>query len=548
MGKILTEFGTALPPAPRHSITVHAPGWQTVLRLMDLDPTLFMSFKSMYPRMIIHRDIQELAKVILTHAGVEEGTGCLLFSSLASATECVAYATSPSRKDPEGNPTALSPSDISIRIFDIDVRYYAVLFPAPKTPVVHPFWVHTGVGISSRRAEESLLHTALLREAPAGSAPPPTSPESPAHTLVRERIAGLLERAPAGPPRGAQVAPADVFLFPTGMAAIYAVHKYLLAAHGARSVLFGFAFHSTIHVFEDFGPGCTHLGRGDAAALDELEAHLKAEAVAGRRVQAVWAEFPSNPLLVSPDLARLRALADAHRVALVVDDTIGSFANVDVLGAADVVVTSLTKSFSGYADVMGGSAALNPSSPLYAELKALFAARYESELADGDAAALERNSRDYLARSAVLNANAEALAAHLHARAADPACSVARVHYPTTNASLAHYAARMRAPTPDFAPGHGCLLSVEFASVGAARAFYDALDVHQGPHLGAHLTLAMPYAKVIYGKQLAWAGEFGLLERQVRVSVGLEDTEALLGVFAAAVAAADAEEEAVLGS
>ena len=51
---------------------------------------------------------------------------------------------------------------------------------------------------------------------------------------------------------------------------------------------------------------------------------------------------------------RVRRLADQHDFLLVVDDTIGSFANVDVLDVADIVVTSLSKNFNGSADVLAG--------------------------------------------------------------------------------------------------------------------------------------------------------------------------------------------------
>jgi cystathionine beta-lyase/cystathionine gamma-synthase len=34
---------------------------------------------------------------------------------------------------------------------------------------------------------------------------------------------------------------------------------------------------------------------------------------------------------------------------------VGSFASVDVLDVADIIITSFTKSFSGLANVMGGS-------------------------------------------------------------------------------------------------------------------------------------------------------------------------------------------------
>ena len=43
---------------------------------------------------------------------------------------------------------------------------------------------------------------------------------------------------------------------------------------------------------------------------------------------------------------------------MVIDDTIGSFCNIDVSPVADVIMTSITKSLSGYANV---SPPLKPS-------------------------------------------------------------------------------------------------------------------------------------------------------------------------------------------
>jgi cystathionine gamma-synthase len=69
---------------------------------------------------------------------------------------------------------------------------------------------------------------------------------------------------------------------------------------------------------------------------------------------ALFTEFPSNPLLRTPDLERIRKLADKYDFCVVVDETIGNFINVNVLPYADVVVSSLTKVFSGDGNVMGG--------------------------------------------------------------------------------------------------------------------------------------------------------------------------------------------------
>lgn len=53
-------------------------------------------------------------------------------------------------------------------------------------------------------------------------------------------------------------------------------------------------------------------------------------------------------------MVRIRALADKYNFAVVVDETVGNFLNVHVLPYADVVVSSLTKVFSGDSNVMGG--------------------------------------------------------------------------------------------------------------------------------------------------------------------------------------------------
>jgi len=266
---------------------------------------------------------------------------------------------------------------------------------------------------------------------------------------------------------------------------------------------------------------------------------LKEEKKEGRKVQALWTEFPANPLLTSPDLTRLRKLADEYDFVLAVDDTIGSFCNVDLMGEADVVVTSLTKSFSGYADVMAGSVVLNPSSRIYPELKSLFEKNYVNDFYIGDAEALEENSRDYMSRSAILNNNAEKLVEYLQNLTSDPKSSVTKLYYPSVNPTVSNYQARMRQKTSDFTPGYGCLFSVEFDTVEQTKVFYDNLNVHQGPHLGAHLTLAIPYAKALYLKELDKVALYGMKETQVRIAVGLEETEILLEEFRIALKKAD---------
>lgn len=99
------------------------------------------------------------------------------------------------------------------------------------------------------------------------------------------------------------------------------------------------------------------MASGLDSDIDELEAILEKETSRDPStppILALFTEFPSNPLLRSPNLPRLRALADKYDFLIVIDESIGNFVNVEVLPYADIVVSSLSKIFSGVANVMGG--------------------------------------------------------------------------------------------------------------------------------------------------------------------------------------------------
>ena len=342
-------------------------------------------------------------KAVLQKSG-DMGKTCLLFPDAKAAQDCKSYVTSPDR-----GADALIRKDIVLCVFDVHVRLFAVIFTPEKLSHFMPFWNHTGSGISSRLAEDCLQQIDLLNVVHC-KAPPPVLSDVPAQTEIRRRIAGLLERAPVVP-RHDQVSPDDVYLFQTGMSARYHLQNYLREwRNSSTSVLIGPLYHSTVELFRFFEPGCKLLGLGSNQELDELEEFCKSEANHNRQVQTVWTEVPCNPLLgTADDLLRLRKLADTYHFILVVDDTIGSFCNIDLLSVADIIVTSLTETFSGSSNVMAGSIVLNPSTPLYATLKTIFQTHYENLLYNSDATVLEENSRDYLTRSLTLNSNTEQL-------------------------------------------------------------------------------------------------------------------------------------------
>ncbi|KAF1816803.1 cystathionine gamma-synthase, converts cysteine into cystathionine [Eremomyces bilateralis CBS 781.70] len=526
----------AIPPAPRHAVSTHLPGWDNVIRLGKKDPGLIAQFVNMYPRFVLHKDVKSLIASVLQHVK-SAGLFCFPFPSRKSAQEFVDYVTTSPRPD---GLDALDASEVTIRGFEIVNRLFFVFFPVTKIPLVMNFWTNTGLGTSSRLAEANLADGDKIQEVSISESLSHRSLESPAHEKLRNRIVDLLQRAPLDEARAKKVSPKDVFLYQNGMAAIFNVHDTLRRWKKlpSKTIMFGVPFHQTLRIFEYWGAGVELLPLG--AEYDELERILDSEAADGRPVQAIWAEIPSNPLLVTSDLKRLRSLADKHSCAFVIDDTVGSFSNVDVLGLADIILTSLTKSFSGYADVMGGSATLNPSSTIYEELRPLFEKNYETEMFSADAEVLFQNSEDYLKRSTTLNRNAESLVNYLQSLTKRSSSSVSRVFYPTVSSTRANFDALKRPATEEFEPGYGCLFSVELDTVEAVIAFYNNLHVHNGPHLGAHRTIALAYVKGLYLTELDRVAKWGLKESQIRISVGLEDSEDLLRAFKYAVQCADA--------
>ncbi len=311
----------------------------------------------------------------------------------------------------------------------------------------------------------------------------------------------------------------DVYIYPTGMSSIFNTHRVLMANRGEprKSICFGFPYIDTLKVLEKWGPGCLFYGNGSDSDLDDLERRL----VQGERYLALFTEFPGNPLLNTPNLIRIRSLADRYDFAVVVDETIGNFINVNTLARADVVVSSLTKVFSGDSNVMGGSAVYNPQGPMYQSLKKTLDIEYEDNYWAEDAVFMERNSRDFVSRIERVNVNAEAIA---HVLSSSPV--VKEVYYPKHRPSKVYYDQCRNANG-----GYGGLLSVTFRHVEEAVVFFDVLEVQKGPSLGTNFTLSCPFVILAHYNELEWAAQFGVDADLVRISIGLENTAELKSIF-----------------
>ncbi|KAH6637560.1 cystathionine gamma-synthase-like protein [Boeremia exigua] len=581
------EVGESLPPMTEHAVSVSLPTWRANIGYEEGEEWVVSKMKTGYPRFFIHKEIQRFAADIVEKYG-REGEGAMLFPTHCTAERAQEFIirTAADQDTSQVRIIDLVPAAEKARAEELNAispRISAVLYPLDLFKVAKQFWQHSGDGVSSRRAEYChhlfdngvLVDAASLNQQPARPCKGPRryqnkkasvdldapATQQDAETLtqfveqrfgrnldlsmtknaklaVRRRIAGSLTADVAlsealaldddseRTRRVADFSADDVYLYPTGMSSIFNTHRNLRIAKGEhKSIVFGFPYIDTLKITEKFGPGSLFYGHGSSEELDDLEKRLES----GEKYVALFTEFPGNPLLRSPDLQRIRKLADKYDFCVVVDESIGNFINVNVLPYADVVVSSLTKVFSGDSNVMGGGLVLNPKAQNYAILKKQWSEDYEDNHWAEDSIFLERNSRDFVSRIERINSNAEAICEVL---SADP--RVKQVNYPKTSPTRSNYE-QCRNPKG----GYGGLLSATFHSRADAIAFFDNLDTVKGPSLGTNFTLSSPYVILAHYGELEWAANWGVEADLIRFSVGLEETSKLIDTFTRALDAVD---------
>ena len=463
-------------PSSIHANSVCLPTWADVIAYEEADPRVLDRLQAGYPRFFFHPLMQRLFQECRRRFAQEDEL-------------CHVY---PSRRSAERSRQSLqrwSGHDSRLQAW-ADEGPFVVCFPRAADEAARKHWRHSGEGISSRQAQSLLENN-------------PVPDARVAKQSVRHRIGQYIG------------APVDhVYLFSSGMSAVYAVYRMAGDLRPRRmSVQFGFPYVDTLKIQQDMGLGAHFLPHGDAADLEHLRAVVQSQPVS-----AIFCEFPSNPLLASPDLAALSRLARQHRVPLVVDETLGTCINTDVLRAADVAITSLTKYFTGAGDVMGGAAVINPHSPLAESLREALDHTYEDTLWADDAVLLDQYSADFPTRVQRINRTAEQVCDFCRSHPA-----VAQVYYPKYRMS-ANYAAFQRP-----GGGYGGLFSILLKDPERTTApFYDSLQMCKGPNLGINFSLCCPFAQLAHYRELDFAERCGVSRYLIRISVGLEEPRDLI--------------------
>ncbi len=481
------KLGEQVPDSP-HAVCVHFPTLADVIRYEEGEEAVLSQLHGGYPRFVLHPFIRDLADHLKTVRGLS-GRDLSLLPSRRSARELADYVM---------DDTGAIEEELQFFIYHCEAN-------AENRERCREFLQHTGCSISSRQAEDRLLETGLLFERHKEEVV-----ESRAGMVVRQEVGDLARSG----------RPDSVLLCNSGMNAFYTVYKavrdFMESEDRDLWVQLGWLYLDTNRILERFGESV-----GKTEVFLDIHDHEKVEAWLernGHRVAGCVTEIPTNPLLGTVDLQWLRDLADRHGFILIIDPTLASSYNVDVLPYADVLIQSLTKYCANEGDVIMGAAIFNTRRSLSMELLARSVGHHDPPYKrDLERLAYQVGDTPGIIRQ--VNQSAALVASFLNEHPA-----VERVYWAYSKWTRSEYEKIGRWP---LCPG-GVL---SFLPKGRPEVFYDRCPLVKGPSFGTRFSILCPYIYLAHydlissEKGRARLAEAGLNPGLMRLSVGLEEPE-----------------------
>ena len=260
----------------------------------------------------------------------------------------------------------------------------------------------------------------------------------------------------------------------------------------------------------------------DLTRPEALEAAIRPD------TRLVWVETPSNPLLQLVDLAAVAAIARRKGLLSVCDNTFATpFVQRPLEHGFDIVVHSTTKYLNGHSDCLGGAAIVRPDSPL-AERLAYLQNALGAVSSPFDSFLTLRGIKTLAVRMERHCANALAVAQFL---ASHP--KVERVYYPGLQSHPQHALAR-RQMTGGYG---GIVTAVLKGSLDDARRMLERCHLFSlAESLGGVESLIEHPALMTHASlPAAMRAQLGIGDGLIRLSVGIEDAEDLIGDLKAAL-------------
>lgn len=485
-------------PASLHAVSCSLPTMAAVRGYEEKNPDITRHLSSGYPRFVVHPCLKQLAAELSREHGLTDHT-LWLTSSAAMANRLAAQ---------------LGAAQV-VRVSDHGVHGVGHPDSPELASRAKVFLQNVGGFLSSRAAEDELVRRGLR---------PAAEPEK---LFAGDAVAEVRRQLrPAFP----GVADDQFLLSNCGMNAVDAAFRTLSELQAAQGrtvwIQLGWLYLDTIALLQKFTrtPG-DYIHVSDVFDLAALEKIFSAHA---GRVAGIVAEVPTNPLIQTPDVPALAALARRHGARLLLDPSVTSAYNLAILPHSDVVVSSLTKYTASEGDLTGGLVVVNPDVPDAALLRRLITEKLEPLY-----------SRD-LSRLAVEIGRTPAVLARIHASVPAVAAflekhpAVREVFWALHPASAKNYAALAR--TPDAVGG-----MITFTLRGSLEKFYDRLRLPKGPSFGMTTTLICPFMYLAHYDLVSTAAgraklvADGLDPDLLRLCIGTEPVDDIIATLAEAL-------------
>ncbi len=301
-------------------------------------------------------------------------------------------------------------------------------------------------------------------------------------------------------------------VFASGMAAINAITTMLKSGDHvvAGRNLYGGTPRLFNQVLANFGLTFTYVDTSDLGAV---------ERALQKNTRLMFVETPTNPLMEICDLRAVCELSHWHGVEVVVDNTFMSpYFQRPIEFGADMVVHSTTKFLNGHSDGLGGVVVC--TKPEQAEKLAFVQKAAGAILSPFECWLILRGVKTLAVRMLQHDSNGRKVAEYLSKQK-----KVQKVFYPGLADHPQHELAKRQMS------GFGSMIAIETGSLANANKMLRAVRVCcLAESLGGVETLISHPATMTH----AGVGEegrrkIGITDGMVRISVGIEDADDILG-------------------
>ncbi|MCF6129129.1 PLP-dependent transferase [Flavobacterium sp. AS60] len=484
-------FGFSLPLQNPHAVSVSMPLLQNVIDYEEGDETAIAKMQSGYPRFFQNKLVKKLLGFVKEKHAISSEKIILPIASL-KAKSILEYLV-------EVEFTCVQEEDCVFLILDNEPDFLKKC---------KDYIRNIGLLISSRKAEAVLYKLGQI---------PSVFPENKANiSLAEKTIKTVLSKGYS------HVDEENILLTNCGMNALFAAYETILKhrkPEGRDTVIqLGWLYVDTMEIIEKRSTAQLQINIHHKQQLENwLENNHE-------KVAVLITEVTTNPLIQCVDLPWLYALCQKYNIVLLIDTTIATPFNVDVLPYCDIAVESLTKFACGNGDLLLGAIVLNDKSEIVNALKNQFE-QFVIPAFEGEVQRLAFQIEDYENRVKKVSENTKIVYEYLKNQP-----FVKEIYSVFHEDSIANYHKIIKSETAF--PG---LLSVVFDKDLAF--YYDKLNLSKGPSLGTEFTIAMPYVYLAHYEDLKTvAGEqklnaLGINPNILRLSIGIEPVEEIILAF-----------------